>query len=467
MERFQAVVIGAGPGGYVAAIRLGQLGIKTALVEKGALGGVCLNWGCIPSKAYISAAKVMEHLETAADIGISGGGPATVDMAKLKTWKDGVVKRLTDGIGFLVEKNGVTIVRGEARFLDAHTLAVKGEKGETKLGFDQAVIATGSRSTEIPPFPFDGEKVLSSRHMLALTELPEELVVIGGGVIGLEMGMYMSRFGSKVTVVEMMPQVLPGTDGAVVKTLSRVLKKRGITVHVETKALGFAKGKSKLEVEVEDKKGKRIKIPADRILVSIGRRPNVEGLGLEGVGVALGERGFVRVDDQLRTSVPHIFAIGDVAGGALLAHKASKEGLVAAAVIAGRNERYDVRAMPSAVFTEPEIATVGLSEEQAVAAGHEVRIGNFPFTALGKAVATRETEGFVKIVADKTSDRILGVHIIGHEASNLISEAAVAIEAGLTAEDLALTVHPHPTMGESLMEAAEAVHGHAVHIFNP
>jgi dihydrolipoyl dehydrogenase len=467
MERYQAVVIGAGPGGYVAAIRLGQLGLKTAIVERGELGGVCLNWGCIPSKAYINAAKIIEHIESASEIGILGGGETSVDMSKLKTWKDGVVKRLTDGIGFLLEKNGVTILRGDASFADANTLTLKSDKGETQVAFDQAIIATGSRSIEIPPFPFDGEKVLSSRHMLGLTEVPKHLVVIGGGVIGLEMGMYMRRFGSEVSVVEMMPQVLPGTDPQIVKTLSRSLKKKGVKVYTETKALGFSGTKGKLEVEIEDKKGKKSKLPASKILVSIGRRPNTETLGLDKVGVKTDERGFVAIDHQLRTSVPHIFAIGDVAGGALLAHKASKEGLVAASVIAGQPEVYDVRAMPAAVFTDPEIATVGMTEEEAKAAGHEIRVGNFPFTALGKALATRESEGFAKVIADAETDLILGVHIIGHDAANLISEAAVAIESGLTAEDLALTVHPHPTLGESLMEAAEAVHGQAIHIYNP
>ncbi|MEE9391506.1 MAG: dihydrolipoyl dehydrogenase [Planctomycetota bacterium] len=465
MESFDTVVVGSGPGGYVAAIRLGQLGVKTAIIEKGELGGVCLNWGCIPSKAYINAAKVIEHIETAAEIGISASKP-TVDLAKMKTWKDGIVTKLTGGIGFLLEKNGVTIIKGEASFKNDSTLIVKGK--ETKeLRFKNAIVATGSRSTEIPPFPFDGEFVLTSRHMLALTKVPKDLVVVGGGVIGLEIGMFMNKFGSKVTVLEMTKQVLPGIDPEIVKVLVRKLKKRGIKVMTETKALGFEGKAGKLKVRAEDKKGKVHEIPAEKILVSVGRRPNSENIGLEKVGIKLDAQGFITVDAQLKTSNPKIFAIGDVAGGALLAHKASKEGLVAAAVISGKNEIYDVRVMPAAVFTDPEIATAGLTEAEAKAAGHKVRVGSFPYSALGKAMAVRETEGFVKMVADADSDRVLGVHIIGYEASNLISEAALAIEMGACVEDIALTVHPHPTIGESMMEAAEAVHGHAIHIYNP
>ena len=467
MKSFEAVVIGAGPGGYVAAIRLGQLGVKTAIIERESMGGVCLNWGCIPSKAYIQAAKLYEGIHSAAEVGIDVGKPR-VDLKKTRDWKDSIVKRLTGGVSTLIEKAGVEIIKGHARFKDANNLEVEGADGKkTAVRFEKAMIATGSRPLEIPPFPYDGKDVISSTEALDLEKVPENLVVIGGGVIGLEIGMYLNAFGAQVTVVEMMDQILPGVDKEVVKTLNRVLKKRKIKAHVSTKALGFSGKDGKLEVEIEDQKGKKSKIPADKILVSVGRKPNSGDLGLDKAGVKTDERGFIPVDAQLKTNVPNIFAIGDIAGGMLLAHKASKEGLVAAAVIAGKKDAYDVKAMPGAIFTEPEIATVGLSEEEAKAAGHEIAVGKFPFTALGKSLAARDTEGFVKIVSDKKTDLVLGVHIIGAHASDLISEAALAIEMGACVEDIALTVHPHPTLGESMMEAAEAVHGMAVHILNP
>ncbi|MFT7617111.1 MAG: dihydrolipoamide dehydrogenase [Planctomycetota bacterium] len=467
MKRAQAVVIGAGPGGYVAAIRLAQLGVQTVIIERDELGGVCLNWGCIPSKAYIGAADVFSSIQHADEIGIKTAKP-TIDLDKTRQWKDTIVKRLTTGIGGLLTNAGVETVFGEARFKDKNTLIIKDKDGkESELGFDNCMIGTGSRSLEIPPFPYDGKDVISSTEALDLTKVPKDLCVIGGGVIGLEIGIYLNTFGANVTVVEMLDQVLPGIDPEIVKALSRELKKKKIKVHTKTKALGYTGKNGKLEVQIEDAKGKKSSIPADKILVSVGRRPNTESLALDKVGVELDARGFIKVNNKLQTNQPNIYAIGDVCGGMLLAHKASKEGLVAAAVIAGQNEVYDVKAMPGAIFTVPEIATVGLTEDEAKAKGHEVRVGKFPFAALGKALASRHTEGFVKIVSDKETDLVLGVHVIGAHASDIISEACLAIEMGACAEDIALTVHPHPTLGESMMEAAEAVHGMAVHMFNP
>ncbi len=466
MKRTQAVVIGSGPGGYVAAIRLAQLGVETTIVEREELGGVCLNRGCIPSKAFISGANIFDSIQHAGDIGIKTSKP-TVDLKKMRAWKDTIVERLTSGVGGLLTKAGVTTIYGEASFKDKNTLTIKGKDGTSQLAFDNCMIATGSRSMEIPPFPQDGKHVISSTEALNLDTVPKNLCVIGGGVIGLEIGMYLNTFGAEVTVVEMMDQILPGVDAEVVKTLARELKKKKIKVLTKTKALGFTGKGSKMEVQVESAKGKKSTIPTDKILVSVGRRPNTEGLGLDKAGVNIGERGFIDVNNKLQTNVPHIYAIGDVCGGMLLAHKASKEGLVAAAVIAGKNEIYDVRAMPGAIFTVPEIATVGLTENEAKDAGHEIRVGKFPFAALGKALAARHTEGFVKIIADAKTDLVLGVHIIGTHASDIISEAALAIEMGACAEDIGLTVHPHPTLGESMMEAAEAVHDMAIHIFNP
>ncbi len=466
MKRTQAVVIGAGPGGYVAAIRLAQLGVKTVIIEKDELGGVCLNRGCIPSKAFISGASVFDSIQHAGEIGIKTSKP-TVDLGAMRKWKDTIVDRLTSGVGGLLTKAGVETIYGEASFKDKNTLSIKGKDGNSELAFDHCMIATGSRSLEIPPFPQDGKDVISSTEALNLDSVPKNLCVIGGGVIGLEIGMYLGTFGANVTVIEMLDQILPGVDAEIAKTLARELKKKKIKVHTKTKALGFTGKKGKLEVQIEDAKGKKTSLAADKILVSVGRRPNTEGLGLDKIGINLDERGFIQVNNKLQTSVAHIHAIGDVCGGMLLAHKASKEGLVAAAVIAGKNEIYDVKAMPGAIFTVPEIATVGLTEDEAKKSGHKVRVGKFPFAALGKALASRHTEGFVKIVADEETDRVLGIHIIGAHASDIISEAALAIEMGACAEDIGLTVHPHPTLGESLMEAAEAVHGMAIHIFNP
>ncbi len=465
MKQTKCVVIGAGPGGYVAAIRLAQLGVQTTIVEKGPLGGVCLNVGCIPSKSYIHAASIFENIKGAGEVGITVSEP-TVDLAKTRKWKDKIVKRLTTGIGLLLQKNNVEILHGEARFTGANTLEVKSKESSETLQFESAIIATGSRSMEIPPFPFDSDVVISSTEALDLDDVPEDLVVIGGGVIGLEIGMYLNKFGANVSVVEMLDQILPGTDPEVVKTLNRVLKKRKIKAHVKTRALGFESRDGKAVVQLE-KNGKSSEIPADKILVCIGRRPNSENLDLEAAGVKTDDHGFIPVDDQLRTNVPNIHAIGDVVGGMLLAHKASKEGLVAANIIAGQADAYDIRAMPWAVFTDPEIAGCGLLESEAREQGIKVKVGRFPFKALGRAMAMRDTEGFAKIVTNAETDEVLGVVVIGPEAGDLIAEATLAIEMGATAEDIALTVHAHPTLAESLMEAAESVHGKAIHILNP
>jgi dihydrolipoamide dehydrogenase len=466
MKHSPAIVIGAGPGGYVCAIRLAQLGIETVLVERlPRLGGVCLNWGCIPSKAFISAARTWEQINDSESIGMSVKG-ANLDFAQTKAWKDQIVNRLTGGIAELMKRHKVTVVHGTARFTGAQTIEIEGEDGTEKWGADNFVIATGSRSIEIPGFAVDQERILTSRGILDLTEVPEHLLVIGGGVIGLEIGMYMMKLGAKLTVVEMMDQLLPGIDPDCVKVVARKLKKAKAQIHLKSKAAGAEVGDSGIEVTIAGPK-KEEKIVVDRILVSVGRRPNSEDLGLEEAGVERDDRGFIATDSRMRTSNPAIYAIGDVSGPPLLAHKGSKEGLVAAAVIAGGNDTWDVRAMPAAVFTDPEIATVGLGEAEAKEAGHELRIGSFPFAASGRALAGREAEGMVKMISDAKDDRILGVHMVGPHASELIAEAALAIEAGLTSEDLALTVHTHPTLAEASMEAAEDVHRMAVHIYNP
>jgi dihydrolipoamide dehydrogenase len=466
LKTTQACVIGSGPGGYVAAIRLAQLGVQTTVVERDALGGVCLNVGCIPSKAYINAAKLYDKIRTADECGIHADA-VTVDLAKMRSWKNTVVQRMTNGISELFKRNGVTTIKGTARFTGPDAIEVALADGGTEtVRAEKFLVATGSRPFDLPPFPVDGKRIITSTEALDLDRVPKSLLVLGGGVIGLEIGMYLAKFGAELTVVELTDQLLPGTDPDLVAVVARNLRKKKANVMTGTKALGAVVKGDHVEVKVESK-GKEQTLSAEILLVSVGRKPNTEKLGLDLAQVKTNQRGYIEVDKQLRTSNPRVFAIGDAVGGALLAHKASKEGLVAAAVMAGGNDVYDVRALPSAIFTDPEIASVGLTEAEAKKAGHEVRVGTFPFGALGRAVAGRETDGLIKMVSDAKDDRLLGVGIAGANASDLIAEAAIAIEAGLTAEDVALTVHTHPTLAESMGEVAEAVHGHAIHIYQP
>ncbi len=468
MTAKKACVIGAGPAGYVCAIRLAQLGVEVVLIERESrLGGTCLNWGCIPSKAYISAAKLWQHLQHAEDMGISVSEP-TLDLAKMKAWKDSIVTRLTGGISDLMKRRKVTIVRGTAGFTGPDRLEVRKDDGsKEEIRADAFVLATGSRSIDIPGFAVDEKDILSSTGALDLLSVPKSLLVIGGGVIGLEIGQYLQKFGTALSVVELMDQVLPGTDPDLVKVVTRNLKKAKVDLHLQSKAKGVKRSPAGLEVSIEGPKGDVKTVTVEKVLVAVGRRPNSENLGLDRAGVALSPKGFVVVDQQLRTSNPRIYAIGDLAGPPLLAHKGSKEGLVCAAVIAGKPDVYDVRAMPAAIFTDPEIASVGMTEAEAKTKGIDVHVGTFPFAASGRALAGGETDGLVKIVSEAKTDRLLGVHICGPHASELIAEGALGIEAGLHAEDLALTVHTHPTLAETLMEAAEDVHGLAVHIYNP
>jgi len=457
------IVIGAGPGGYVAAIRLGQLGKKVLVVERERLGGVCLNVGCIPSKAVIHAAKTAKLVRGAHELGIRADF-AGIDAKKLQAWKRGVVEGLTGGIAQLFKANKVDHVLGTARLTGPRTAEVRTREGATEtVEFQHCILATGSRPVEIPGFKFDGKAVLDSTGALDLDEIPRRLVVIGGGFIGLEIGQAYAALGSEVAVVEMMDQLLPGQDAEIVRVVERHLKKQGVKVFTRAKAKGFDGKEVKVEVE-----GKEERLAADKVLVAVGRRPNTEDLGLHAAGVLAPERsGLLKVDRQMRTNVASIFAIGDIVPGPALAHKASKEGTVAAAAIAGdAGAAMDARAIPWAVFTDPEVATVGLTEEQAKAQGHTVKVGRFPFAASGRARSTNETDGFVKVVADAGTDVLLGVHIVGPEASNLIAEAALAIEMGATAKDLALTIHVHPTLPEAIMEAAEGVHGQMIHAAN-
>lgn len=469
-ERFDAVVIGAGPGGYPTAIRLGQLKVKTAVVEREYMGGVCLNVGCIPSKAVIHAAKMFDKMGHAEDIGISIASKPVLDMKKMQAWKGGVVNKLTSGVRTLIKGNGATVVEGTARLArsseDGHRVIVSGAKGETTIIAKNVVIATGSRPMEIPGFKIDQQRIIDSTGALALEEVPARLIVIGGGYIGLELGMAYAKMGSKVTVVEATAGLLGTMDKDCVAVVARKLKKMGVEVMLEAKAKSWEDKGDRAVLTVELKDGKPGSIDADKILLAVGRRPNTENLGLEEAGVLLDKRGYVVSDDQLRTNVAGIYAIGDVIGGMMLAHKATKEGEVVAEIIAGHRAAVDVRTIPAVVFTDPEIASAGLTEEEAKAKGHQIKVGKFPFAALGRALGVNDTEGFAKSIVDAKTEEILGVHIVGNGAADLITEAALAIEMGAVAQDLILTVHPHPTLSEALREATAAAIGEAVHIMN-
>lgn len=466
--RYDAVVIGAGPGGYPTAIRLGQLKVKTAIIEREYMGGVCLNVGCIPSKAVIHAAKTFEKIGHADELGITVGKPS-IDMTKLQSWKGGVVNKLTTGVRGLLKGNGVDVIDGAATLgkpgLDGHVITVTGPKGPQTIIAKSVVLATGSRPFEIPGFKTDQKRILDSTGALALDRVPARMVVIGGGYIGLELGMVYAKLGSKVTVVEALPSILASMDKDCVAVVARKLKKMGVEVMTETKAKSWEDKGDRAVLTVE-KGGQLATIDADVILVSVGRKPNSDTAGLAEAGVAIGKGGFVTVDAQLRTNVPGVYAIGDLIGGMMLAHKATKEGEVVAEIIAGHKAAVDVRTIPAVVFTDPEIASAGLTEDEAKAKGATVKVGKFPFAALGRALSVNDTEGFCKVVMDAKTEEVLGVHIVGNGASDLISEAALAIEMGAVAQDLNLTVHPHPTLSEAVREAAAAALGEAVHIIN-
>jgi dihydrolipoamide dehydrogenase len=470
-QRFDAVVIGAGPGGYPAAIRLGQLKIKTAIIEREYIGGVCLNVGCIPSKAVIHAAKMFDKLGHSADIGITIPGKPVLDMAKLQAWKGGVVGKLTSGVRTLLKANHVEIIEGQATLgtpgPDGHRITVATKTGEQTIIAKNVVLATGSRPFEIPDFRIDQDRIIDSTGALALTAVPPRLIVIGGGYIGLELGMCYAKFGSKVTVVEALPRLLGTMDKDCVAVVERKLKKMGVEVLLDTKAKRWEDKGDRAVLTVELAGGKTAAIDADKILLAIGRRPNSEHLGLDQAGVAVGKGGFVLADDHLRTNIAGIYAIGDLIGGMMLAHKATKEGEVVAEVIAGHHAAFDVRTIPAVVFTDPEISSTGLTEDEARAKGHtELKIGKFPFAALGRALSVNDTEGFVKVIADAKTGELVGVHIAGNGGSDLISEATLAIEMGAVADDLRLTIHPHPTLSEAMMEAAAAAMGEAIHVIN-
>lgn len=461
-QNFDIVVIGSGPGGYVAAIRSAQLGFKTAIVEREALGGVCLNVGCIPSKAMITATHLLhkaQHDFKTMGLNIKGG--IDVDMKTLVKWKQSVCDKMSGGVNQLLKGNTVTIFKGHADFKTSKEITVGGESVTAKY----FIVATGSRPIEIPGFAFDEKDICSSTGALAFDTIPKSVAVIGGGYIGLEISSYLRKLGTEVTVIEANTSLLAGVvDPDCAQVVTRKLEKSGVKVMYGAKAKGQKKVSGGYEVSY-DLNGKVETVKVEKILVTVGRRPNSDQSNLKAAGIAVDERGFVKVDAQRRTNVPHIFAIGDICGQPMLAHKASHEGVMVAEIISGINRVYDAKTVPAVVFTDPEIAAAGMTEAECRAKGYnDLLISKFPFAANGRAVSMSETEGFVKMIADKKTHVVLGIHIVGPEASNLISEAVLAIEMGARLEDIALSIHPHPTLGETMMEAAEATLGHAIHI---
>jgi dihydrolipoamide dehydrogenase len=466
-SKFDVIVLGGGPGGYVCAIRLAQLGLRTACVETEQVGGVCLNWGCIPSKALITNAHHYTKAQHLNEQGIKLSDVA-VDVPKMQAWKDGIVHRLTSGIRGIFKTNGVTLIEGYGTLVAKDRIEVKAKDGSvsTVSASKAIVLATGSATIEVPGFEFDHKQVIGARDAVSLPEIPKRLLVIGGGVIGLELGMVYQSFGSELTVVELTNSLLPGVDPEAVKLVEKRILSRGGKVLKGTRAEGYSrKPDGSLEVKLSTE-GNATKAECDVILVAVGMRPRSRGLGFEAAGVQVDERGFVRTNERCETNVPGIYAIGDLSGAPMLAHKASKEGEVCAEVIAGKAAAKDWVAIPGVIFTEPEIGTAGMTEDQVKAKGIEYRVGKFPFVALGRAMSLGETDGFVKVIADKATSRVLGVHIVGPSASDLISEAMLALEMGASAEDLALTMHPHPTLGEAVSEAGAAALGHAIHVPN-
>ncbi|GAA5334194.1 dihydrolipoyl dehydrogenase [Thermus hydrothermalis] len=460
MKTYDLIVIGTGPGGYHAAIRGAQLGLKVLAVEAAEVGGVCLNVGCIPTKALLHAAETLHHLKVGEGFGLKAA--PELDLKKLGSWRESVVKKLTGGVAGLLKGNKVELVRGFARLVGPKEVEVNGER----YGAKSLILATGSEPASLPGFPF-GEDVWDSTRALRVEEgIPGRLLVIGGGAVGLELGQVYHRLGSQVTLIEYMPEILPAGDPETAALLRRALEKEGLKVRTGTKALGYEKKKDGLHVLLEPAQGgQQEEVVVDKILVAVGRKPRTEGLGLERAGVALDAKGFVRVNARMETSVPGVYAIGDVARPPLLAHKAMKEGIVAAENAAGKDAAFDYQ-IPSVVYTSPEWAGVGLTEEEAKRAGYKVRVGRFPLSASGRALTLGTTEGLIKVVGDEETDLLLGVFIVGPQAGELIAEATLALEMAATVSDLALTVHAHPTLSEGLMEAAEAFHKQAIHILS-
>ena len=463
---YDVIVLGGGPGGYPCAIRAGQLGLTVACIEEEEVGGVCVNWGCIPSKALIANAHFLEKSRHIADHGIAVSG-VEVDVPKMQTWKTGIIKKMTGGVRSLIKTNKGTLIEGRGKLVSKDTIevALKGGGTQRVTAKKAIVIATGSATIQVPGFEFDGKQVIGAREAVSLQAIPKRLLVVGGGVIGLELGMVYQSFGAQLTVVELTNDLLPGTDPDCVKVVEKMITKRGGTILKGARAERCEKKPDGVVVTVATAEGQK-QIECDTVLVAVGMKPRGKGIGLEELGVTVDQRGFVPANERCETNVPGIYSIGDVSGMPMLAHKATKEGEVCAEVIAGKAAAKDWVTVPGIIFTDPEIATVGITEGVAKEKGISVKVGKFPFSVSGRALSIGEGDGFVKVVTDTKTGRVVGIHICGPNASDLISEAALALEVAATAEDIALTIHPHPTLGEAMMEAAAHSIGHAIHVVN-
>ncbi|MGE7090574.1 dihydrolipoyl dehydrogenase [Lysinibacillus sp. NPDC048646] len=461
MKNIDTLVIGAGPGGYVAAIRASQMGQNVTIVERAFLGGVCSNVGCIPSKVLISVGHRFEQAKYSDDMGVVVQ-EVKLDWARVQEFKKGVVSKLVGGVEGLLKGNKIDIVNGEAYFVDAHTVRVIDGDNVQSYTFKNAILATGSRPIEIPTFKFT-DRVINSTGALSLPGVPEKLVVIGGGYIGTELGSAYASLGAQVTIIEGGTDILAGFEKQMTQLVKKSLKKKGVEVIVGASAKGVKEHENGVVVTYEAS-GEEKTVEANYVLVTVGRRPNTDEMGLEAVGIEFEERGLLKVDKQCRTSVPNIYAIGDIVSGPQLAHKASYEGKVAAQAIAGEKSIVDYLAIPAVCFTDPELATVGYNEEQAKAEGIEVKVAKFPFAANGRTLTLNAAEGFVKLVVRKIDGILIGAQIVGVGASDMIAEMGLAIEAGMTAEDIALTIHAHPTLGEITMEAAESILERPIHV---
>ncbi|MCR4030606.1 MULTISPECIES: dihydrolipoyl dehydrogenase [Flavobacterium] len=467
MSSFDVVIIGSGPGGYVSAIRCAQLGFKTAIVEKyNSLGGTCLNVGCIPSKALLSSSHHYAEIAHFADHGIEVSGDVKINLEKMIARKQAVVDQTVGGINYLMDKNKITVFNGLGSFVDATHIAVAKADGTSEtIEAKYTVIATGSKPSSLPFIKIDKERIITSTEALALKEVPKHLVIIGGGVIGIELGQVYLRLGAQVSVVEFMDRIIPGMDGALSKELTKVLKKQGMKFYVSHKVKSVERNGDAVTVQAENAKGETITLEGDYSLVSVGRRPYTDGLNADKAGVKISDRGQVEVNDHLQTSTPNIYAIGDVVRGAMLAHKAEEEGVMVAEILAGQKPHIDYNLIPGVVYTWPEVAAVGQTEEQLKAAGVKYKSGSFPFKALGRARASADLDGFVKILADEKTDEVLGVHMIGARTADLIAEAVTAMEFKASAEDISRMSHAHPTFAEAVKEAAlAATENRALHV---
>ncbi|MBQ3254860.1 MAG: dihydrolipoyl dehydrogenase [Rikenellaceae bacterium] len=461
--KYDIIVIGSGPGGYVAAVRAAQAGKRTAIVEREALGGVCLNWGCIPTKALLKSASVYHYVKNAAAYGIDIEGEAKADISKIVARSRGVAETMSKGIDFLMKKNKIDVLRGHGSIESKGVVAVENEEGRTLYEADHIILATGARPRQMPFIPVDGEKIITSREALVIKELPESIVVIGSGAIGSEFAFLFAQLGVKVTIVEYLPNLMPLEDEEVSKTMERAFRKMRATVYTGTTVKAArVNDEGRCEVDIEGKKGAETLV-ADMVLAAVGIKTNTENIGLEKVGIEL-ERDKIKVDEHYQTAVEGIYAIGDLIPTPALAHVASAEAIHCVDAICGRSPQpVDYSTIPSCVYTSPEVASVGLTEKQAAEKGIELKVGRFQFTASGKAAAAGERDGFVKLLFDAATDKLIGAHFVGMNVTEMIAEPTVAKALGATAEVLAHTIHPHPTMNEAVMEAAEAALGHAIH----